>query len=198
MFQIGAEHYLYLAYDNVTTPRTINTLIKTDFSNNDADVVGPPAVTYTSVNGIRSSLKVADLIRDVTVGGSNNTVDTTTRQLARQGLSGTLISTSDRNMTVQFVYEPRNDDGTPARQDLAILQYCFATKSSIFAIDLDKPITTGGAQGTGANFSIGFSNPKPVQDLVVLDVEFALTSFGQEIYIADNGGANEFRALVDP
>lgn len=189
-FQIGANHYLYLAYTSVTAPQSITTLLKANGTEDDP--------TKTSILDL--TLVRHDLIKDVTVSGSNNKVDVTTRQTARQGFSASLIATSDASMTVQFAYEPRDDAGAYTRDDIAILQYCFMTKTTIFAIDLDKPLAQagiGGAQGIGANWSIGMSSPKPVQDQVVMDVEFALESYAQILYTTD-GTQGNFRAIVDP
>lgn len=175
-FQIGAQHYLYLAYSDVSTPLTINAL-----TDNGGDPLAPGT---TGINEIKANFKLADLIKDVTVGGNNNTVDVTTRQTARQGFSATIIATSDASMQVQFAYEPRNVAAPHAyaRQDIGILLHCFTNKETIFAIDLDNTATTGGAQGVGANWSVGFSTPKEVQGQVVMDVEFALESFAQIVF----------------
>lgn len=191
-FQIGAQHYLYLAYDSVTVPRTVDALIDTAGA-----PVGSGTVTINTIDAeTPSKLKLADLIKDVTVGGSNNTVDVTTRQTARQGFSASIIATSDSNMQVQFAYEPRSTAGPNPylREDLGILQYCFATKKTIYAIDLDASKATGGAQGVGANWSIGFSTPKEVQGQVVMDVEFALESYAQIVFY--NSTDTEFQAIA--
>lgn len=190
-FQLGSQHYLYLAYTTITTPIVITSLLKADGTE-----VTPSGVSAKEI--VTADLNQTDLIKDVTVGGSNTKVDVTTRQTARQGYSAQLIATSEGTMQVQFAYEPRDDAGTYTRDDLAILQYCFAAKKPIFAIDLDKPLgvaTVGGAQGLGANWSIGFSQPKPVQGQVVIDVEFTIESFAQILYTTD-GTVLNFRSLV--
>lgn len=189
-FQTGAQHRLYLAYSNITTPEVVDTLLNADGT--EVDITGTSAKDLTLV--------LADQIKNVTVGGSNNKVDVTTRQTARQGFSANLIATSDATMNVQFAYEPRDDAGAVTRNDLAILYYCFTQKLPIFAIDLDKPLAVagvGGAQGLGANWTIGISTPKEVQGQVVVDVEFALQNFAQIIYTTDGTQAN-LRSLVNP
>ena len=188
-FQVGAEHYLYLAYSDGSTPLTVDTFV---------DTAGVDSPAGTSINDIEGDLELADLIKDVTVGGANNTVDITTRQTARAGYSASIIATSDATMQVQFAYEPRDESAKTwtaiNRDDLSILYHCFITKSSIFAIDLDGSKATDGAGGLGANWTIGFSQPKEVQGQVVLDVEFALESYAQLVY----WDTTVFKAFVNP
>lgn len=178
--QLGSDHYLYLAFDHTDqappaiTLYTIDTLVTTTGTE-----VGPGT---TSITDLVPNFQLVDCIKDVNIGGSNNTVDTTCRESARQGFSTSKITTSDATMSVQMQYDPRTNAATGNNPAMDALLYAFTTKAAIFGIDLDQKftaLTDNGCSGLGGNWSIGFSMPKEVQGQVVCDFEFALESKAQ-------------------
>lgn len=178
--QLGSDHYLYLAYDHTDgapptiTLKTIDTLVDTAGAE-----IGPGLISATD---LIPDLELVDCIKDVNIGGSNNTVDTTCRESARQGFSTSKITTSDATMSVQMQYDPRTSSAVGNNPAMDALLYAFTTKAAIFGIDLDQKLTAAtdnGCSGLGGNWSIGFSMPKEVQGQVVCDFEFALESKAQ-------------------
>lgn len=191
--QLGSDHYLYLAFthtEGAGVPaivlKTIDTLVYTD-----GEEVGPGEISATD---IIANLNLVDCIKDVNIGGSNNTVDTTCRESARQGFSTSKITTSDATMSIQMQYDPRTSLTTGNNDAMDALLYAFTTKQALFGIDLDQQLITStdnGAAGLGGNWSIGFSMPKEVQGQVVCDFEFALESKAQ--WLVYNG--TKFHAI---
>lgn len=199
MTHLGSQSRLYIAYN--AGPLAIDAIVNTS---------GGAVGGSTTVNTIHTAgdLLLVDEIRDVNIGGSNNTVDTTTRESARQGFSTSIIATSDSTMTVQMVYKNLASNGAAVGDTGLAFDYlmeAFVTKSEIFAVDLDSEIdttattgpgaTTNHARGLAGNWSVGFSQPKEVQGLVVVDWEFALSSKAQWIEFDATTG-DVFKAIA--
>ncbi len=194
---LGSGFRLYLAYTNTTTPLVVSSLVKQDGT--AATAGGQTVNDIIHTTGVDfAKLKLADEIKDVTETGNPNTVDTTTRRVARQGVSSSEISTISRDLSVQLAYEPHSAFNTPATgyEVLDLLEYCEESKSAIFIIDLDKATGVAGGKGSGANYTVALSQPREVQGQVVYDATFALKSFAQRIEW--DGVAELFKAKFDP
>lgn len=190
---LGSGFRLYLAYADVTTPKVISSLVKAD----GTDATGS-AISINDLVTPTDYLKVADQIKDVTESGSPNTLNTTTRSTARQGVQANEITTVNRDLTVQFVYEPRTDFATPASgyEVLDLLEYLDESSLPIFAIDLDQAKGTDGAKGAGANYTVALSQPREVEGQVVYEATFAVKSFYQRVTWDNLAGL--FKAKIDP
>jgi len=183
---LGSGFRLYLSYTDVTTPHVISSLVKADgtaatsggITINDliAGAAGPPVIPA-------DSLKLADEIKDVTESGNPNTINTTTRRTGRLGVQANEITTVNRDLTVQFVYEPRVDFATPAPgyEILDLLEFLDETSTPVYAIDLDKAISTDGSKGGGANYTVSLSQPREVEGQVVYEATFAVKGFYQRV-----------------
>lgn len=185
---LGSGFRLYLAHTSTTAPVVVSSLVNAD---------GTLATTGgSSINTIAATLVLADEIKNVTEAGNPNTINTTTRRVARQGVQANEITTVNRDLSAQFVYEPHTAFATPEAgyEVLDLLEFCDETKSAIFAIDLDQEISVIGARGGGANYTISLSQPREVEGQVVYDVTFAVKSFYQRV---EWDGTN-WRAKVDP
>lgn len=141
-------------------------------------------------------LKLADELKDVNEAGNPNTVNTTTRRVGRQGVQANEITTTSRDLTVQYVYEPHTDFATPAPgyEILDLLEYLDETGEAIFAIDLDKALNTDGSKGGGANYTVSLTQGREVEGQVIYEATFAVKSFYQRVM---SDGTN-YRAKVDP
>lgn len=210
MPQTGAEHRFYVGVESGSLPATLDLLDPGTAAGKKPRLMGiddlidkngdPSASGTQTAEVLRSGghYRLADLIRDVNVGGTNNEIDTTVREDARQGFSTSVIATSSATFSVQMRYE--KTEGltiNPAQHGAyVVLMSAFQTKSEIWAIDLDRLITEDGAQGLSGNWSVGFSNPKPVAGLVVVDFTLTLAGKGQLIYF--DSSAAKFKAFQDP
>ena len=188
---LGSQFRFHLAYTSTTSPVVISSLVNADGTN----ATGAPAV---SINDINANLTLSDELKDVTEAGNPNTINTTTRRVARQGVQSSEITTISRDLSAQFVYEPHTAFNTPEAgyEVLDLLEYLEETKSAIFVIDIDKVLGTDGAKGSGANYTVGLSQPREVEGQVVYDVTFALKSFAQRVEWDNTGGL--WRAKVNP
>ena len=193
--QTGGDHWLYLAF-NQADPKTRYTITSQLTETGAAySTVGSPITANSTV--IKDNFHLYDTIRDVTVGGDPTTVDTTVREDVKAGFSTELISHSQGSMTVQARYHPTNEAGMFEDPAMKALMVCFLQKGTIFGVDLDKRYDKVGAQGLAGNWSVGFSKPKPVADLVVIDWNFRLSGKPQWIINLTEGSHN-FGALVNP
>lgn len=182
-FQTGAEHYLYLGY--TTSAGALTGLLTFDDTINTSGTAVDGGTS--TINDITANLQLLDNIRDVEVGGDNQSIDTTVREDARQGFSTEIIATSSANMTFEHRYKPR-DSADGSIQDLGFeaLMRAFLTKAEIAAIDCDFSKATDGAQGLAANFTVGYSQSKPVAGLVV--VNWTLTASSKTHYVWNDNG----------
>lgn len=180
-FQFGFEHHLYVAIDNTTTP--------------GAPV--PVALTQRPPGGPTAGLyhyNTANLwteytnVRTVNVGGNNNSVDITTRDEARTGFSTEVNVTTTGEMTFEVRYKPTNSAGNVTDLIFEALLRAWLGKKEIAAVDLDKPLDEPGAQGLVGNWTVGFSNQKEVQGVVLANLTLRLSSLPNWIRAADDTG----------
>lgn len=193
--QFASAHRLYLAYSSADPTTIYQTDDLIDVAG-DALGGGTQTINDLLVAAAPTKLQLYDTIRDVNVGGSNNSVNSTVREEARQGFSTEVIVTSSMSMTVQARYLPRDASAVLQDKGFAALLHAWASKKSIFAIDLDKAITVAGAQGVGANWTVGYSVAKPVEGIVQIDFQLAMSSKPQLVYM--NAGATEFLPVTNP
>lgn len=187
-FQFGSEHYLYIAH-NSGVPVALN--------GRPGDS-GPPTNTYETFGP--SGLDYWDEypnVMDLNEANNNNTVNITTRDEARQGLSSEVIATTTGSMSFQIRYKP-NTSGATTPQDAIFRALLRASrfKLEIAAVDLDRAITQTGAQGQVGNWVVAMSRSKPVEGVVTAQVDFNLSSFGDWIIADDTSGGDAFTPLA--
>ena len=200
---LGSGFHLYLAHGPLTTlstaAKTVDALI-----DSGGDAVGSGTVTVNTLNAA-TQLVGYDEIKNVTEGGQQNTINVTTRALGRTGVQGTEITSVNRDLEVEFVYEPRTSFAAPqaAYSILDLIEYLDANKSQyIFAIDLDgaeetASVITGpdGCKGAGANYQVAITQTREVEGQVVTTATFAVKSFYQRVCY-DGGVDAEFKLLT--
>ncbi len=173
-FQFGNEHHLYLLLDSNNKAVALNS------RPGQTNPTPPtPAITYNSIPG-GAAWTLYDAIRDLNVGGNDNTVDVTTRDEARLGFSTEVVVTTGGEMTFEVRYKRRTDVGSFGTvQDFAheALLRAWLAKTEIAAIDLDQALGTAGAQGLVANWSVTFGLAKPVQGMLASNITLRMSTF---------------------
>ena len=169
-YQFGSEHYLYIAQTSGI----------------------PTAITSRSVAGGNNFNEITDFVlmdnvRDVNESQNNNSVNITTRDDARQGLSINVIATTEAGLTFEVLYKPNNGATVQDESFLALL-VAARTKKEIAAVDLDSSKTTLGAQGQAGNWNVAMSRSKPVEGVVTATVTMNLSSFGDFVKATDTSG----------
>lgn len=189
-FQFGFEHYLYIAMDEVDIdPGAGTTLAPVPIALTHRpvtpapDPLPSPYYHYNNAPWVEYSN-----VRTVSVGGNANSVDITTRDEARSGFSTEVNVTTTGEMTFEVRYKPTNDAGEVVDLLFEALLRAWLGKKEIAAVDLDKPITSPGAQGLAGNWTVGFSNQKEVQGVVMSNLTLRLSSLPTWIRAADNTG----------
>lgn len=185
-FQFGFEHYLYLGMTN-TDPDGGGPLLATPQP--QALTQRPPGST-PAVHFNNASWQEYSNVRTVTVGGNTNSVDITTRDEARSGFSTEVDVTTSGEMTFEVRYKPTDNAGAPQDLIFEALLKAWLGKKEIAAVDLDKPLTSPGAQGLVGNWTVTFSNQKEVQGVVLANLTLKLSSLPNWIRAADNTGTN--------
>lgn len=176
-FQFGYEHYLHLAVD-ISTPT--NPIPKAFTQRPPGD---SPAIHFNN-----APWQEYANVRTVTVGGSANSVDITTRDEARSGFSSEVDVTTTGEMTFEVRYKRRTDAGAIQDPIFEALLKAWLGKLEIAAVDLDGPLTRNGAQGLAGNWTVGFSNQKEVQGVVIANLTLKLSSYPNWIRAGDTSG----------
>ena len=187
-FQFGSEHYLYVAHDG-GVPKAMNGRPgDSPAPTQTYETFGPAGLDYWKQYGN---------VRDLSESANNNTVNITTREDARQGLSIEVITTTTASMSFEIRYKP-NASGATTPQDQIFLAILRASrfKQEIAAVDLDRPIDQIGAQGQVGNWTVAMARSKPVEGVVVAQVDFNLSSLGDWIIADDASGGNAFTPLA--
>lgn len=178
-FQFGYEHYLYLAVDLSTPTNPVPKAITA------RPPVAPPT---TLIHFNNAPWQEYANVRTVTVGGSANSVDITTRDEARSGFSSEVDVTTSGEMTFEVRYKRRTDAGAIQDPIFEALLKAWLGKQEIAAVDLDGPKTRNGAQGLVGNWTVGFSNQKEVQGVVIANLTLKLSSYPNWIRAGDDTG----------
>ena len=163
-FQFGYEHRLYVG-DAVLTDRP-------------ALAGGGDTDTHFNTAGQWPNAGMYDTIRDLDVGGSENTVDITTRDEARKGFTVEPVVSQTGQMNFQIRWQASEQaDLSDADVNFVKLLKALRTQSSVALLELDQEKSSPGAQGFVGNFNVSFNWNKPVQGVVVVDVTARLVSF---------------------
>ncbi len=178
-FQFGYEWYLYVGTNGAAIPvRPEAVALQNNVGGGDIEVnTGIPTLTWTEY----------DQIRDVTFAASPTRIDVTTRKIARGGNTAQAIVSSQRNLTFQIRYRADENFTLTGNDDalFSLLSIAQASSAEVAFLILDNPNGTSGAKGFVGNFTISISQPQPLADLVVSDVEAAFSSVGD--FIVHNG-----------
>ncbi|MGB0600430.1 MAG: hypothetical protein ACPGLY_27450 [Rubripirellula sp.] len=176
-YQFGYEHRLYIGANPL---------------NGRPGDAGPPTSHYNTASQWTSPF---DQIRDLNVGGGENTVDITTRDEGRRGFTVEPIVTQTGQISFQIRWQASQ------QADLSDLDSAFKklltswrSKASVSLLELDQPATSVGAQGLVGNFNITFNWNKPVQGVVVVDVNARLVGFPDWV-VAQDGTGNNFEVI---
>lgn len=193
-FQFGHGQRFYLGHNNINDGNGVPGLEPLD---SGVDTAGNPVETHPSpvtVNTI-TEWEEYETLRDVSFDGSPNTVDTTTRKEARLGNASQAIASTTRTRTLQIRYKP-NESYTEANDKLyRLLLKAEKAGKEIAVMELDAPKNSPGALGFVSNCTVSLSMPKPVQDLVVVDVTATISTFGN--YIVNDAAGTNFEAIGD-
>lgn len=176
-YQFSSEHYFYIAH-NAGVPQALT------------GIYGDSTVHYNN-----AAWAEYGNIRDLSESQNNNQVNITTRADARQGLSVNVIATTEASATVEIRYKP-NDPTTGLAQDqiYRALLVASRTKSDIAIVDLDRPMTSIGAQGLVGNWNVAMSRSKPVEGIVTATVNLNLSTLGDFI-VASNATGTAFEYM---
>ena len=168
--QFGSAHRLYVG-NNTLNSRPLDAVPDRHFNN----------VTWAPY----------DTIRDLNVGGSENTVDATTRDEARKGFTVEPVVSQTGQMTFQVRWTASQQaDLSDADTNFVALLKAWRGQTSVALMELDQEATVTGAQGFVGNFNISFTWNKPVQGIVVADVNARLVGFPDWIVAQDGTGTN--------
>jgi hypothetical protein len=168
-FQFGFEQYIYFGTNGANPPQP--------------EQLGE----LTLVGGTLGANDITQwedfpTIRDSGEEGAPNTVDVSTREDLRQGARATAITGTAYTKTFQIRYKPGALRGAAfgvAHRDrmlyelLALMQ---ASSTEIAIMEIDNPLTTTDAFGFVGNWTVSLSQPRPLEDLVVVDVTATLAS----------------------
>lgn len=192
-FQFGHEQYLYIACGHATDADDWNPIALDG-------KIGAAGATST-INDVKwgnvagtSALDFSN-IRDVSLQGNENTVDATTRDEARDGVTFEPITGTSYQLTFDARWKPQSSSGTPRDKILKALLRAAALSAEIGALALDNVITTDGALGYGANWTVSITKQEPVQGVVVASLSLRSTTFFQAVE-AQDALANNFAALA--
>lgn len=198
-FQFGSEHRLILGADATGLPQTISASI---------DTAGATVGAGSSINDLLTAdptdFQVYDNIRDLNEAGNNQTVDITTRGIARQGLAAEVVATITDQKTFEILYRTRVNNTTVGDPLFEALLRAEKTKSEIFAIDIDGPPNQLGAAGQAGSYIASQTRSKAVSGAVLVSVTLSLANYGQWLIVdtaatsATNLTSLQFKALVDP
>ena len=173
-FQYGFQHYLYLAHDGAGAAEAL-----------DSRAGALPAINFNTASWVEYSN-----VRTVTVGGSSNSVDITTRDEARSGFSTEVDATTTGEMSFEVRYKRTTDAGVVQDWGFEALLKTWLGRTEIAAMDLDQIITGTGAQGLVGNWTVSFTNQKEVAGVVLATVTMKLSSFPNWVRTADGTGTN--------
>lgn len=131
---------------------------------------------FTAVSGSGSATSLLagatefDKVRDVTLNMAADTVDPTTRALAKLGWKSEVPTIKTLELSFQMNWID-NDTICEAIRD------SFLNSSEIAFIALTDDRATSGAQGPAGNFIADFSMSQPVGDVITCDVTLRLSSY---------------------
>lgn len=172
-YQFGSEHYLIVATTQVGG---------TGDYNRPLALLGRPSDTPEPAVHVNDAHWVAyDNIRDVSESGSGNTVNITTRDEARRGLSVEVTVTKTGQLTFAVRYRAKRLLNDPTYQ---ALMYAALKREEIAMADLDGPMTTVGSQGQVGNYTLTYSLDKPVEGVVIANFTANLTSYPDRVEVA--------------
>ena len=181
-FQFGYEHRLYIGA-NVLSDRP------STMGGNGTGTHFNTAAQWTSAY---------DTIRDLDVGGSENTVDITTRDEARKGFTVEPVVSQTGQITFQIRWLPSQQaDLSDADANFVKLLKAWRGQDSVALMELDQERENEGAQGFVGNFNISFNWNKPVQGVVVVDVNARLVSYPDWIVCQSYSSPNSTFEIIE-
>lgn len=171
-FQFGSEHYLIVATAQVGGTG--------DYLRPEALTGRPDDTPEPDVHVNNAHWVGYDNVRDVSESGSGNTVNITTRDEARRGLSVEVTVTKTGQLTFAIRYRAARLVSDPTYQALI---YAALKREEIALADLDGPPTTVGSQGQVGNYTLTYSLDKPVEGVVIANFTANLTSYPDRIEV---------------
>lgn len=172
-FQFGSDHYMIFATKQIGSSG--------DYLRPQA-LTGRPSDTPTPSVHVNNAHWVGyDNVREVIESGSGNTVNITTRDEARKGLSVEVTVTKTGQFTFQVRYRAKRLVSDPTYQ---ALMYAALKREEIAMADLDGPMTTVGAQGQVGNYILTYQLDKPVEGVVMASFTANLTAYPDRIEVA--------------
>jgi hypothetical protein len=184
-FQFGHGHHLYIGHDGTPAPDVPGRVVLTH-SPGDAGAI------ITVNNGV--TWEEYATIRDVSVEGSPTQVDITTRADARKGTTAQAIVSTQRTLNFQIRYKPNESFSSPNDRFYRFLLKADKDGAEIALMELDSDKDLAGALGIVSNFNVSLSQPKPVQDIVVVDVTATATTI-TDFVVANATGGDSFEVI---
>ena len=168
-FILGYQGYLYIA-DNALDHRFIGGTGTYDYND----------VTWSEIENVM----------DVDGNFESESVDTTTRSEAKTGWSSKINTTKSGTLNFTMRWQP----GSSIFQQI---QSAWLNTTEIALLDLDGELASGGstsAQGLCANFTVSFSQKKPVKGIVTVDVTAEVSSYPDWVYVQTGDGSLDVSA----